>query len=746
MRRIELLAPAGNKEIFKAAVDSGADAVYCGTDIFNARMNAGNLTLDDLAECIYYAHERSASVHLTLNTLVNDMELPEAAELSREVYNLGADAVLVQDIGLARMINERFPDIPLHASTQMNIFEEEGLRGLAGNGFTRVVLPRELSLREIRSVSSLAHKYGIETEAFIHGAVCICTSGLCLFSAMNRSGTRSGNRGMCAQPCRQAYDLESEGKTLYSGHILSPKDRCAVRFIPELIEAGVSSLKIEGRMRDKDYVTTAVRTYREIIDAYYSGSPVEDIIEKSEKRLLVNFNRGGSFTSQNLSGRKDPSILSGEYVGKYGVKIGRVTLRDCREGTITIRPVKDAVLPSSGDYISLRENNGEIRSFPAGKVSTYKGSYVIKGLHPDAIRKLPDRTDAYTYRVRRNEFDRRVDYFFVPENITFDGSAPGVLKATAVVNAGPYEGIYAESDIDYEISDRLISDDRIREQLKKTGSSPFSVEQIYVSEGDVSCRIRDLNELRRDMLEQLSSRIAIESSHFAKENFSISIEKERTNQNFKPSPVKKLIYYPSLRLHKSDFKDCDIYAFSVYDYLNPEYKEEIERLIRMTDKKLMLVKPDFYHENLGRMIRKLKDFDYMPTAGSNIYNSASLSYRLVKTGSAFLSYELSRDEAISLLKKTDVKGDIFLHFGGPVPWMQSDFCPVGRNADGCSACRRRGPYSIRQENGEDLTVITHPEDCSSVIYGPAKNIFDDDDAREISSLGFNVIKCYTEVF
>ena len=742
-KKIELLAPAGNREIFKKAVDAGADAVYCGIDIYNARMNASNLTMEDLSECCAYAHERSSYVHLTLNTLVDDNEIDEALEVACEAYNNGVDAVLVQDMGLAVKIHEKYPSIPLHASTQMNVFDKDKLRSLKGRGFTRVVLPRELSLKEIADRTRIAGKAGMETEVFVHGAVCICTSGLCLFSSMNKSGTRSGNRGLCAQPCRQSYELSNNGKLISKGHLISPKDRSALRLVPELIEAGVSSLKIEGRMRDADYVEAAVRAYRKVIDAYYDGTLTEEVFEECEKELLVNFNRGGSFTTQSLTGKKDPSILSGEYVGKFGLRIGKITLRDCKEGSVTIRPVKGAVEPSKGDYLSLRTREGEIKSFPVGKVSTFKGNFVVKGLHPSSIKDLPD--DVSVYLMNHDFQSDRKDVRKTHIEITFDSSETGVIKAFARVTEGPLQEITAEDELTYEITEGrgVINSSRIEEQLRKTGSTAFTVDNVYLSGADNAfCSVKDINELRRGVLEMLSSEVLSETSHIAVEEFFIgdSVASSTSSEG----SVKTLRYYPLIS-SDTEVKDADIYAFSAYDYLVENKRKKIDEIISNTGSKLMLVKPDFSHDDQSSKFDSLSDIRFMPSAGLNIYNTESLKHYLKLNGEAFISYEKSPDEALDMLNKASASGDIYLHAGGFIPWMQSDFCPVGRNAAGCSACKGRGAFTMKQEEGPDVKVVTHPSDCTSTLYGPAKYIFDDAACMKAASLGYNVIKCYTEV-
>ena len=741
-KKIELLAPAGNKEIFIKAIDAGADAVYCGIDVYNARMNASNLTMDDLTECCAYAHERSSYVHLTLNTLVNDTELEQAVEVARDAYNAGVDAILVQDTGLAVKIREKYPSIPLHASTQMNVFDSDKLKALKGRGFERVVLPRELSLKEIADRTRIASKMGIETEVFVHGAVCICTSGLCLFSAMNKSGTRSGNRGLCAQPCRQMYELSNNGKILSSGHLISPKDRSAVRFIPDLIEAGVSSVKIEGRMRDADYVVAAVKAYRKVIDAYYDGSLDEEMLEKVERELLVNFNRGGSFTTQDLTGKKDSNILSGDYVGKFGLRIGKITLRDCKEGTVTIRPVKGAVEPSKGDYLSLRDKKGEIKSFPVGKVSQFKGNFVVKGLHPSSIKELPDDVSVY---LMNHTFDDDTGVRKTHIDIFFDSSEEGVIKASARVTEGPLQDVFAEDELSYVNEGRSpINSSRLEEQLRKTGNTAYAVDNVYLSGSEeVSCSIKDINELRRGLLEMLSSEILSETSHVAVEEFSIG--------DMMPAPsgetgtVSTLRYYPSVSLIGEEVPEADIYAFSAYDYLVPNSRKKIDALISETGKELRLVMPDFCHDDQKSRFSEIRGIKFIPTAGSNIYNTESLKEELKRNGEAFISYEVDPSDALDMISNAAGSGDIYLHCGGQIPWMQSDFCPVGRNAPGCSACKGRGVFTLTQETGTVTKVVTHPSDCTCTIYGPAKNIFDDAAANEAAASGYNVIKCYTEV-
>lgn len=310
MKKIELLSPVGDFECLKAAVQNGADSVYFGASNFNARAQATNFDLSNLKDAISYAKQRGVNTHLTLNTLIKNEEFEDALILAQKAYEFGIDAIIVQDLGLAQTLIKNFPDLPIHASTQMTIHNLEGVLEAEKLGFKRVVLSRELSLEEITYICANSN---VEIETFIHGALCISYSGQCLFSSM--VGGRSGNRGKCAQPCRLPYTLVSESTTSPletfsndkfpkvtdtpkknvpngNGYLLSTRDLCALEFIPNLINAGVMCFKIEGRMKAPEYVATVTRIYRKYIDLALSDKPyIIDEIDKKE--LMQVFNRGG---------------------------------------------------------------------------------------------------------------------------------------------------------------------------------------------------------------------------------------------------------------------------------------------------------------------------------------------------------------------------------------------------------------------------------------------------------------------
>ena len=285
---MELLSPAGSPEAVIAAVQNGADAVYLGFGDFNARRSAHNFTPDEFEKAVRYCRLRNCKVYVTLNTLVNDREMTAAVNAARMASEKGADAILVQDFGLAKVLRRTVPDIPLHASTQMSIHNLAGAEAAAQLGMTRVVLARELSLEEIRFISKHC---SAETEVFVHGALCFCHSGQCYMSAM--IGRRSGNRGMCAQPCRMQYSLGGR----MDDYPLSLKDNCLANRLQALEEAGVACVKIEGRMKRPEYTGIVTGVYSKLLKEKRNPTP-------DEMELLARtFSRQG-FTQGYLDGDK----------------------------------------------------------------------------------------------------------------------------------------------------------------------------------------------------------------------------------------------------------------------------------------------------------------------------------------------------------------------------------------------------------------------------------------------------------
>ncbi|MGO5229660.1 peptidase U32 family protein [Thermoguttaceae bacterium LCP21S3_D4] len=308
MKELELLAPAGSLKTLKAVIHAGADAVYLGGSMFGARAYANNFNEEELLEAIRFGHIHGRKIILAVNTLLKEYELGQLYDYLRPYYEAGLDAVIVQDMGVMEFIKTHFPNLPIHTSTQMTITNVDGARLLKEQGVERVVTAREMSLEEIQRIHD---EVGVELESFIHGALCYCYSGQCLFSSI--IGGRSGNRGRCAQPCRLSYEVLQGEKSLTGHHatpILSLKDMCTLPFLYELADHGVYSFKIEGRMKTPEYAAGVVSIYRKYVDSYLDGSRIP--VEKKDIRALLELGNRGGFTNGYYYHHNDSDMLSGE--------------------------------------------------------------------------------------------------------------------------------------------------------------------------------------------------------------------------------------------------------------------------------------------------------------------------------------------------------------------------------------------------------------------------------------------------
>ena len=384
---IELLAPAGSWEALEAAVNAGADAVYMGGKAFGARQYASNFDREEMQKAVYFAHMHRVRLYITVNTLVDDSELGELADYLLFLSNVGIDGIIVQDLGVIRLARQIVPDLPLHASTQMTVTNSEGVKLAAEAGMERVVLARELSLEEINTI---CHGTDTEIEVFIHGALCVCYSGQCLMSSL--IGGRSGNRGRCAQPCRLPYKLVNEaGEDLLSGkdagqYLLSPKDLNTLDILPQLIEAGVTSYKIEGRMKRPEYVAVVVDAYRRAIDSYLGGD--YQVPEEDFANIEQIFNR--DFTTAYLLERPGREMMSDRRPNNRGVLVGRVVKLDKAANKATLKLDKELHLDDGLEFwvsvggrvgttvTSLLQNGQEVAVAAAGSQVTIDVPHGIK--------------------------------------------------------------------------------------------------------------------------------------------------------------------------------------------------------------------------------------------------------------------------------------------------------------------------------------------------------------------------------
>lgn len=504
IRKPELLAPAGNMASLIAAIENGADAVYLGVRDFSARAYAGNFTIEEFREGIDYAHLRGVKVYVTLNTLIKDEEIEKAVNLMYKLDELGADAIIIQDLGLLSLARTLVPGLPVHASTQMTIHNTEGVRFLQDIGVNRVVLAREMSLEEIRAVR---HQTGMEIEAFIHGALCICYSGQCLMSSM--IGGRSGNRGHCAQPCRKKYNL-MEGTTRLStpgSFLLSPKDLNTSTILPELIDAGIASFKIEGRMKRPEYVAGVVRIYRRLIDRYAEDQEGYFVSDEENTELAQLFNR--EFTTGYFKGNPAGSLMSRERPYNRGVSAGRVIGYD-RKGRSLNLELAEVLRTSDGIGFEGEEDSGTVVQ------AMYSGGKPLKEAAKGAVVSIPFgvplRTGTKIYKTLDNSLMKELQSSFEAPG-TYR-KVPVYLKAEAsvgepfIVTLRDEDGNTTSARSDYVIEAALkksTGKEDIHKQMDRLGNTVFDARHIDIDLGEegLFIPIREMNEARNKAVAEL---------------------------------------------------------------------------------------------------------------------------------------------------------------------------------------------------------------------------------------------------
>lgn len=503
--RVEILAPAGSMECLKAAIAAGADAVYTGGALFGARAYAHNLTEEELLEAIDYVHLHGRRLYLTVNTLIKDREMEKQMyDYLLPYYRQGLDAVIVQDIGLFRFIRKHFPDLPIHASTQMTLTGVDGAKFLEKEGAQRIVTSRELSMAEVKKI---ADETELEIESFVHGALCYCYSGQCLFSSF--IGGRSGNRGQCAQPCRLLYRTPEAKRPQY---LLSLKDICTLELIPEMIESGIYSFKIEGRMKKPEYAAAVAFQYRKYTDLYlkyYEECPAEEdpaayamkkyrVREEDRQMLLDLYNRGGFHTGyyHTQNGREMISLNRPNHAGVPAVKVLAKKGRN-----VTAKALTD-LYPQDIIELPMRKGREKADNYTC-KDAVRKGMNVQIPVFADT----PFKRDEIWMRIRNSTLIDTLREEFVngkiKERICGTFRLYPQEKATLTVKCRDAE-ITVAGEKAQEALSQPMSRERIEKQLRKTGNTEFEFSFLKVEIGEkVFLPMQSLNELRREALETL---------------------------------------------------------------------------------------------------------------------------------------------------------------------------------------------------------------------------------------------------
>ena len=507
---MELLAPAGNWQALVAAIENGANAVYLGGPVFNARHSAENFTIEMIKQAVEYAHLRNVKVYITVNTLLHTHELDGVLDYVFELYNLDIDAVIVQDLGLLSLLRDLLPDLPLHASTQMTVHNHEGVNLLGQQGIKRVVLARELSLPEIKHISNNSTA---ELELFVHGALCYSYSGQCLFSSM--VGGRSGNRGRCAQPCRLPYTLYSErsGKQSLEGkYLLSPSDLNLIDYLSAIQESSVHSLKIEGRLKRPEYVAIVTRSYRQMLDHLLDGDGKLDT-EVLKQEMAGIFNRDfspGYLDSQVLK------RLSRQRPNNRGVNIGQVISQN-PEGRTAIHLQEPL---SQGDGVEIWVSHGRSPAFLVERMEV-NGRQVNSAAAGETVILWVDQEVAPHDLVFKTHDKSLID----SARASFENATCPVVPVDVEVylNQGePLQAVYRTAD-GYEATATTVSlaeparqkpldEKSLAEKLGRLGNTPYELRHLTLrAEDSLIVPFSELNQVRRDAVSQLNELLVMKN-------------------------------------------------------------------------------------------------------------------------------------------------------------------------------------------------------------------------------------------
>lgn len=697
--KYEILAPAGDMNALRAAVSAGANAVYLGYDEFSARAKAKNFNKKELEEAVKFAHLRNVKIYVTFNILIADFEIKRAMESIKMLHDIGVDALILQDIGIADRIRKDFPDFELHASTQMAVNNFYGAAFLKEMGFSRVVLARETPLFEVEKIKEL----DIDIETFIHGALCVCYSGECLMSSM--IGGKSGNRGECAQSCRRSYEILDFHKNKIARRLyyISPKDLNTLDDVAKVINAGGYSLKIEGRMKNPEYVYTLVSSYKKALEGKLK-------IEDKENTEQV-FNRG--FTKGFFNGDFGNNFISSDRPDNRGVEIGKVISISKNFAKVVF-----SVDVFEGDGLEFESNKvrfgfkvrefykfGEEVNLVLHKMPT-EGSKINRTYSKKLYEKVDDKIENYNFK-RNLDLDLNIN---IGENPKINGKTEG------------FETNY-ELDKKVEVAKKSgLSREKVLENISKTGDSIFEVRSVDLNlDEGAFLPISAINEMRREVVKKLENKILEKSINRVLNPYNFVEGSNRAKIKSKDSKIK--VFF-------NKFEDLDKTNLSNIDEIIIRAKD-LEKFKKKYKREVSIYLDKFYSyrelENLRNYILKdkvvegvwinnlseyyiFKDDDVKINAdiGLNIFNSNSAEFFYnLGLNSITISPELNSRQIQEIVKNNSVDFNLISY--GRVPVMTMKHCPysVVKNCvdeGNCPSCKYKN-YLLRDEKNVDFEVL-----------------------------------------
>ena len=738
---IELLSPVGDFDCLKAAVQNGANAVYFGSNLFSARAFAKNFDKQELDQAINYAKLRGVKTHLTLNTLIKDEEFVDAINVAKTAYEFGIDAIIVQDLGLARFLIKNFPSLEVHASTQMTTSNIEGVKKLQDLGFKRVVLSRECSISEIEHISK---NLNIEIEVFTHGALCISYSGQCLFSSM--VGGRSGNRGQCAQPCRLPYSLLSNEKEIDKGYLLSPRDLCSLENLPDLISAGVSSLKIEGRMKSPTYVATVTRIYRKYIDLAYKYLNKEisnyEIDEKDKQELMQVFNRGG-FSSGHLLDKPNKKLIYPQKPNNMGITLGKIIKFNPSKGLVSTK-LENSV--SIGDGISFKNEptkytiselmykDKNIKTSSYGDIVTFgrmKGNIKVG----DTIYKLVDKNLSSTVQNSLNNEIIKVK-----------------LNCNLIIKSNKKISVFVKC-INFDIEDNFnfdfipdvaknspITKEKIINQFNKTLNTCYKFSKIDIDlDNNLFIPTSIINEIRRQTINRIEEKIL----NSFKRKIDLKIENTLKSENSSIQEKALLLNTLNLSYDYSKLKHFDKIYIPLKFFSDKNYNEILKVLENKSSLYIYMpvVVKDKYLKTIDSLTKKaiknfnikggvvseissislFKNMDLIANYNFNIFNSYS-AFEIKELGfsNITLSPELTSYELSNINEKNK---EVVVY--GKIPLMTTSYCLLGKSNKCYTECDRKclnnNQYYLNDRYNYKFRIIPDNIQTLTTIYN-SRNI------------------------
>ena len=717
---VELLSPVGDFNCLKAAIQNGADSVYFGADTFNARIFASNFSINDIKKVIIYSKLRGVKTYLTLNTLIKDDEFHQAVALAQKAYEFGIDGIIVQDLGLATKLMSLFPDLPIHGSTQMTVHNLNGALKLQELGFKRIVLARELSANEIDYICKNSK---IEIETFIHGAQCISYSGQCLFSSL--IGGRSANRGKCAAPCRLPFKLLENDKCINSGYLLSTRDLCGLEYIPTLIKSGVKCFKIEGRMKNAEYVATVTRIYRKYIDLALTDNNYK-IDENDLKQLMQAFNRG-MYSPGHLTNDANRNLVFKDSPGNMGLNLGKMQNYNPKKGYITLKLLEPI---SIGDTISIGSEKklytiSELMDLKLNNISDTKpGQTVVLGRIKgnfalgDKIYKMSDKKLNSLAKESLSKENRKIA---LNCKIEIKENKPIKISITSGCNLLIYKNLnfeYTSGIIPEKAINKPLSKEIIINQLNKTNDTPYYFKNIKIDldENLFLPKISTLNELRRLSLDAVQN-FVINNMHRDTKN--IELKKiSFSNKKNKQQQISVLLNILDLSFDYSKLNNFDNLYIPLKYFLDKKYRDILSLLSQKYNLYIYMptiVKSNYKNyifANIENILSNLKikgfiisnicnlkllaslsedfaeKFDLIANYTFNVFNTYTINeLKDLKVDRFTISPELDKDTIAYLCNHSSLPSEIILY--GKIPLTNMNYCLLGETDKCYPTCEQK---------------------------------------------------------